>query len=106
MSEFRIRAKASAVFVKPIEKFEEGVMKGEVYSVGRTGQNHFGFDDIVIYLIDDTLVEFIEPGSGHKMHAIFYYKVLGIYQKIEKRKEIEELEEFEGRDFSLEGSSF
>ena len=66
MSEFRIRAKVSAVFVRPIEEFKDGVMKGEVRSAGKNAVNHFWIGDIVIYLLDDTLTEFTEPGSGQK----------------------------------------
>ena len=103
MSEFRIRAKASAVFVRPIEQFDDGVMKGEVRSAGKNAVNHFWIGDIVIYLLDDTLTEFTEPGSGQKMHAVYYYKVLGIYEKIEKRKKAVECEKLEDKSFSFNG---
>lgn len=106
MTEFRIKAKASAVFVKPITEFNDGVMKGEVCSVGRTGQNHFCFGEIVIYLIDDTLVEFTEPVSGHTMHAVFYYKIIGKYEEITHRKKAVDFEKPEDISLRFKGDDF
>ena len=104
MTEFRIVAKASAVFVRPIEEFKDGVMKGEVWTAGSTAVNHFWIGDIVIYLLDDTLVEFTEPASGHKMHAVFYYKILGKYEEVKHRKNAMEYEKAYDGGFSFKGS--
>ena len=106
MTEFQIVAKASTIFIRPIEEFKDGVMKGEVWSVGRNGQSQFCFDDIVIYLIDDTLVEFTEPNSGHKMHAVLYYKILGKFQKINHRKKAVDFEKPEDISLRFKGDDF
>jgi hypothetical protein len=83
-TQFRLIAKASSVFIIPKEEFQEGVMKGEVHSIGLNVNKHVEVGDQVLYLIEEKLTEFVEPFSGQKMHAIYYYKIIGKFEKIEE----------------------
>ena len=81
-TQFRLTARASTVFIIPREEFQEGVMKGEVHSIGLNAEKHVQVGDEVLYLIEEKLAEFVEPVSGQKIHAIYYYKIIGKFEKI------------------------
>jgi len=89
MSEVKLVPNYSVVFVQPVEEIDDGVMKGIVNKVAKNGRYYLSYGQTVIYNLNDVLMRFTDQKSGQKMHAIFYYKIIGKYEKVENRKKPE-----------------
>lgn len=90
MSEFHIVPNRSVAFVQPVKEIDDGVLKGIINKVGENGQYYNSRGETVIYNVNDVLMRFTDTESGEKMHAIFYYKIIGKYEEVENRKKPEE----------------
>lgn len=103
MSEEKLVPNRSVVFVQPVEKIDDGVLKGIINKVGENGQYYNSRGETVIYNVNDVLMKFSDPKDGRQLHAIFYYKIIGKLQKPECKKEPVEKSKKNTCDMPFEG---